>query len=146
MKISTKGRYGVRVLLELALNQNGEPTMMSTIAKNQGISRKYLHSLLTSLKAAGIVRSVRGAGGGYLLIQNPADIQVSNVLLALEGPLTPVDCVGDADFCERADLCVTREVWTKLSEAIHDLLSAITIEQLVTRHKVLQEQNLMYNI
>jgi Rrf2 family protein len=148
MKISTKGRYGLRVMVELASHhgKSNSPVMMNTLAKNQGISKKYLHSLLTSLKSAGLVRAIRGANGGFVLARPPADILVSQVVLALEGSLSPVDCINDTSICNRSDYCVTREVWNNLEDAIKKVLSEISLSYLAKKQQALQEQRLMYHI
>ena len=146
MKISTKGRYGLRVMLELALRDGSGPVIMREIADSQGISRKYLHSLLGSLKAAGLVRAIRGSGGGYLLAKPPSNIRASEVLLSLEGPFAPVDCVGDSSICDRVDICVTREIWQEIGEAIERILAGITLEQLAARQNAKLSQRSMYHI
>jgi Rrf2 family protein len=146
MKMSTKGRYGLRVMLELALRHGSGPIMMSVIAQSQDISRKYIHSLLTSLKAAGLVRSVRGAGGGYVLATDPSKILLSDVVQALEGAFFPVDCVGDRSLCDRSDFCVTREVWSELGSAIEKVLSKMTLEQLASKQRAKLTERLMYHI
>ena len=146
MRISTKGRYGLRVMLELSLREGHGPVMMSAIAENQDLSRKYLHNLLTSLKAAGLVRSVRGAGGGYVLARPPAKILVSDVVRALEGSFSPVDCIDDSTLCTRSSACVTREVWQKLGTAMEEVLSSITVEYLANLQKERNTDHLMYYI
>jgi Rrf2 family protein len=146
MKMSTKGRYGLRVMLELALRHGSGPIMMSVIAQSQDISRKYIHSLLTSLKAAGLVRSVRGAGGGYVLATEPSKILLSDVVQALEGAFFPVDCVGDSTLCDRSDFCVTREVWSELGIAIEKVLSKMTLEQLASKQRAKLTERLMFHI
>lgn len=146
MKISTKGRYGLRVMLELALRYGSGPIMMSTIAETQGISRKYIHSLLTSLKAAGLVRAVRGAGGGYVLSREPRQILLSDVVRALEGAFFAVDCVGDLSLCDRSEFCVAREVWRDLGEAVEGVLKKTNLEQLANRHKAKLTERQMYHI
>ena len=131
MRISTKGRYGLRAMFELARGFGGGPLLMSTIAERQGLSRKHLHALLTSLKVAGLVRSVRGPGGGFLLTKVPGEIRLSEVLRALEGPLTLVHCVSDRQACDRANRCVARKVWENLSGALEEVLNGVTLEDLV---------------
>lgn len=146
MRVSTKGRYGLRVMLELAIRHGSGPIMMSTIAESQDISRKYIHNLLTSLKAAGLVRAVRGAGGGYVLSRQPNEILLSDVVRALEGAFFPVDCVGDQSLCARAEFCVTREVWRDLGEAVEGVLKKTNLEQLANRHKAMLTERQMYHI
>lgn len=134
MKISTRSRYGLRALLELALHHGEGPLMMQSIADSQGVSRKYLDSIFASLKTAGLVRSRRGVGGGHLLAKEPVQIKLSEVLRALEGPLSLVDCVGDAGLCDRSHRCVTRDVWAEVGQAIDGVLDGITLADLVTKH------------
>jgi Rrf2 family transcriptional regulator, cysteine metabolism repressor len=146
MRVSTKGRYGLRVMIELALRNGRGPVVMGEIAKSQGISRKYLHSLLTSLKSAGLVHSVRGAGGGYILAVPPEKITAGEVVKALEGPFALVDCVTDSSICNRVDNCVTREVWKEVGAAAEKVLSDVTIGQLAERQRAIQPQDAMYYI
>ena len=108
--------------------------MMQSIADSQGVSRKSLDSIFASLKTAGLVRSRRGVGGGHLLAKDPELIRLSEVLRALEGPLSLVDCVGDAGLCDRSHRCVTRDVWAEVGQAIDDVLQGITLADLVTKH------------
>jgi len=131
MRISTRGRYGLRAMLDLAMNPNCEPVRMSAVARRQALSRKYLHALLTTLKTAGLVRGVRGAGGGFVLARPPAEIKLSEILHALEGPLSLVDCVADERFCDRTNHCPARHVWLTLAGAINDVLERFTLADLV---------------
>jgi Rrf2 family protein len=133
-------------MLELALRDGNGPVIMRDIAESQDISKKYLHSLLSGLKAAGLVRAVRGSGGGYVLARPPSGILASEVILALEGPFAPVDCVADSSICERTEFCVTRDVWREIGEAIEKILSGITLEQLVARHNSKLAQRSMFHI
>jgi Rrf2 family cysteine metabolism transcriptional repressor len=146
MKISTRGRYGLRAMLELAQNFEDGPVLMKKIAEKQEISMKYLHTLLTMLKAAGLVHSVRGAGGGYSLTRPPSEIKVSEVVRVLEGSLSPVECVKDRSLCKRAELCVARDVWSDLGEAIETLLSGLTLDDLLVRMKEKEAVPRMYFI
>ena len=132
MQISTRGRYGLRAMFELAQSFGQAPVLMSTVAERQGLSRKYLHALLTALKTAGLVRSVRGAGGGFVLTRPPAEIRLSDVMHALEGSLALVDCVTDERLCGRADRCPARHVWQEVAQAIENVLDNVTLEDLVT--------------
>jgi len=135
MKISTKGRYAVRAMLELAMNYGRGPVLMSAIAENQEISRKYLHAILTSLKSAGIVNSVRGVGGGFLLAKPPSKIRLLDVLEILEGPLVPVHCVEDSKSCHRAKRCSARQVWQEVAKAVKNTLKKITLEDLLAMER-----------
>ena len=131
MKISTRGRYGLRAMLELARCHGESPVLMSVLAKRESLSRKYLHGLLTALKEAGLVRSVRGPGGGFLLTRAPSKIRLSQILHALEGPLSLVDCVADKRACGKAKRCTARRVWAELSRTIESMLENVTLEDLI---------------
>ena len=146
MKMSTKGRYGLRVMVELALHYGRGPLLVEAIARNQGISGKYIHVLVTSLKAAGLVRAVRGPNGGYELTRNPARITAQDVVLALEGGNAPVECVSDASVCSRADRCAAREVWCEVASAIDGVLSGFTLEQLSLKQRSKQQEGVTYHI
>ncbi len=104
---------------------------MGLIAERQGLSRKHLHTLLTALKTAGLVKSVLGPGGGFILSRPPDQIRISDILTAMEGPFSLVHCVSDAQACERADQCAARGVWQTLSETIEGLLDNATLQDLV---------------
>lgn len=135
MKISTRGRYGLRAMLELARCRGDSPVLMSTLAEREGLSRKYLHALLTALKSAGLVQSVRGAGGGFVLSRDPSEMRLSEILGALEGPVSLVDCVVDKRACSRASGCTARGVWQELSRAIDSMLDSMTLEDLIVRER-----------
>ena len=130
MRISTRGRYGLRAMFELALRFGEGPILMSTVAKSQGLSRKHLHALLTALKSAGLVHSVRGPGGGFVLTRSPDQIRLNEILHALEGPISVVHCVLDKQACDRADRCAARRVWQQLSAAIESVLDNVTLEDM----------------
>jgi Rrf2 family protein len=135
IKLSTKGRYGVRAMVDLAERHGEGPVLVRSIAERQAVSSKYLHALLASLKAAKLVRSVRGSGGGYALARAPAEINLYEILEALEGPLSVVDCVLDETVCDRASHCATRDVWCELSDVIVKMLSRITLDDLLDRQR-----------
>jgi Rrf2 family protein len=119
-------------MFELALNYGQGPVMMSDVARRQDLSRTYLHALLTALKAAGLVRSVRGAGGGFALARPPGQIKLSEILDVLEGPLSLVECVAHKQSCHRANDCAARRVWHRLASALDEVLDNVTLEDLVT--------------
>lgn len=134
MKLSTKGRYGARAALELALRYGSGPVMVREIAGSQEISERYLEHILNSLRASGLVRSTRGARGGYELAKPPSDITLGDVVRSLEGPLDIVSCTRDED-CRRAAVCVTMKVWRDVRDAIEGVLEAVTLEELSTRYR-----------
>lgn len=135
MKISTKGRYGLRVLLDIAAHQTKGPVILRDISARQGISEKYLWQVINPLKAAGLVGSTRGAKGGYVLAKEPADITLLEIVSILEGPVCVVDCVATPGNCDRSGACVTRGVWGKIENDIKASMAQITLKQLVDEQK-----------
>lgn len=136
MKISTKGRYAVRVMLDLALNNTGACIKVKDIAARQGISEKYLEQIVASLSRAGYVKSVRGAQGGYLLSKAPESYTVGMILRVTEGSLAPVACLEEgASVCDRCDTCETLEVWKDLADAINTVVDGVTLADLAERQK-----------
>ena len=132
MKISTKGRYALRLMLDLALNNTGEAVSLKDIARRQDISDKYLEQIISILNKAGYVRSIRGAQGGYMLRRPPKEYTVGMILRLTVGTLAPVSCVeDDAVECEREASCVTFIVWKKINDAINEVVDNITLEDLV---------------
>lgn len=132
MKISTKGRYALRLMLDLAVNSNGTPIRIKDIAKRQAISDKYLEQIISILNKAGFVRSIRGPQGGYLLSRAPKEYTVGMILRLTEGSLAPVACLeNESNLCERQNDCVTLLLWKKLNDAINGVVDTITLEDLV---------------
>lgn len=133
MKLSTKGRYGLRALLDMAIFQHEGPVALNNIAERQGISEGYLEQLMMPLKRAGIVKSVRGAQGGYLLSKDPKEVTVGEIIRVLEGPIAPVACVSEEypEPCERSSSCVTRLVWEKVRDSISGVLDSYSLADLV---------------
>jgi len=147
MKLSTKGRYGTRLLLDLALHQHEEPVLLRDIALRQDISLHYLEHLVTPLVAGGIVRTTRGPKGGISLVKPPEQVKLSNVIQLLEGSMAPAECVNDPTVCNRSGICVTRDVWDELKRTTDGILESITIQNLVERHKQkTQPKQPMYHI
>jgi Rrf2 family protein len=134
MKISTKGRYGLRTLMDISIHQSKGPVNLNDIAERQGISAKYLWQIVNLLKTAGFVRGTRGPKGGYILIRDPADITMLDIIQVLEGPISLVECVDDADFCARMDNCVAHTVWLDVSQVIRGALEKITLAEILRRH------------
>jgi Rrf2 family protein len=133
MKLSTRGRYGTRILLDLALHHGEGPVLLRDIARRQDIPPKYLEHVITPLITGGIVRSTRGAGGGVSLVKTPEDIRLSDAIQLLEGPITLVDCVNNPEICERSKLCATRDIWNDVKEAMDGVLKSTTLRDLVDR-------------
>lgn len=132
MKISTKGRYALKLMIDLAMNSFGNPVSLKDVAKRQGISDKYLEQIISVLNRAGYVKSVRGAQGGYLLKREPEEYTVGMILRLTEGSLAPVTCVEDEDIlCERQENCVTVILWKKINDAINSVVDTITLQDLV---------------
>ncbi len=132
MKISTKGRYALTLMLDLALNDTGETIRIKDIAARQGISEKYLEQIIAVLNKAGFVRSVRGPQGGYRLARKPKDYTVGMILRLTEGSLAPVACLDDdPNDCSRQEDCVTIYIWEKLYAAINDVVDGFTLADLV---------------
>jgi len=146
VRISTKGRYGLRVALELANRFGQGPVQMESIAQSQGLSRKYLHQLLTSLRSSELVQSVRGAAGGYALARPPAEVRVLEIVRALEGSLSLVDCVDNGSRCKRSETCVARDVWRDVSEAMERVLGGITLQDLIERQHRQAQAPLAFDI
>lgn len=144
MKLSTRTRYGMRAILELARHYGKGPLQTRAIAKQEDISGKYLEQLMATLKSAGFVRSVRGSKGGYMLAKAPNQIRLNEVFNCLEGPVATVECVEDEDYCERVADCVTRGVWSQVQQAITNVLQSITLQDLVERAR--DKQALDYQI
>ena len=134
MKISTKGRYALRLMLDLALNNTGEYIAIKSVAARQKISEKYLEQIISLLNRAGYVKSIRGAQGGYRLVKDPSDYTVGMILRLTEGSLCSVDCLEeDKDACKRMNGCATREVWKELYKAIANVVDHITLQDLVEK-------------
>lgn len=133
MKLSTKGRYGLRALIDLAQYSTEAPVSITSISARQDLSERYLEQLMSMLKKAGLVKSVRGAGGGYVLAKDMAEISVGDVLRALEGSLEPVECAGlEPDGgCKASDYCVTKYVWQRINDSISRTVDEIRLDQLV---------------
>jgi len=147
MKISTKGRYGTRALLELALHRGEKPVLLRDIARRQQISLPYLEHLISPLIAGGIVRSTKGPRGGISLAKTPGEIKLSEVIQLLEGSLAPVECVNNPSACSRSAFCVTRDVWGELKKAANGVLESTTLQDLVERQrKKRQPEPAMYYI
>lgn len=136
MRISTRGRYGTRMMLDLAAHHDQGPTPLREIAKRQDLSVKYLEQLIIPLKAAGFIRSVRGARGGYTLARNPEKISVGQIIETLEGGLSLVDCVKDPEICERENGCITRDIWLQMSERLMQELSSLSLRDVLDGKKI----------
>ena len=148
MKLSTKGRYSSRAMLDLALHYGDGPVSIREVAQRQDISNRYLENLMTALVSKGLVASSRGKGGGFTLARSPGEIKLLEVISTVEGSLAPVHCVDNPAECNRSEGCVTVEIWGKLKEALTDVLDSITLADMVSmyRKKTTDKSELMYFI
>ena len=133
MKLSTRSRYGLRLMLALAANKEKKPVFLRDISRSENISEKYLSLIIIPLKTKGLVRAFRGAHGGYLLSRHPSEIKLTDIIETLEGDLSLVDCVKNPDVCNRADKCATRDLWDEMSSTLLGFLDNFTLEDLMTK-------------
>lgn len=146
MKISTKGRYAVRLMLDIAEHSNGENISLKDIAKRQNISLKYLEQIVNSLSKSGYLRSQRGAQGGYKMTKKPEEYTIGDILRVTEGKMAPVDCLEDeVNMCPRADLCPTIKFWSGLYDVINEYMDSVTIKDLM-RTEIAYGDDFCYNI
>ena len=139
MKISTRGRYGLRVLLELASRRGNRPVRLKEIAKSQQLSLNYIEHLIGPLVTAGMVKTVRGISGGVQLSRNAAEIKVSEVIALYEGSNAPVECVDNPKVCSRSGQCVTRDIWCELKQAADKVLNSRTLQDLIEMQELKQK-------
>lgn len=142
MRLSTKTRYGARAVLDIALHSLEGPVHLGDISKRQEISRKYLGQIISQLLTAGILESIRGPQGGYILSRPPKEIRLGDIVRTLDGSLAPVRCVDKPDLCDRTERCVTREVWAKAKESMESLFDQITVADLMERQEQLDALSL----
>jgi Rrf2 family cysteine metabolism transcriptional repressor len=135
MKISTKGRYGTRAMIDIAENYGRGPVPLRQLADRQCLSLKYMEQIIPLLKASGLIRSARGARGGYVLAKKPSEISLRDIVEALEGAWSLVDCVDDPGLCDRTEECVAYDVWNDIQTAIYKILDATTLADMTARHR-----------
>jgi len=135
MKISTKIRYGTRAMLELASHYGEGPIELKEIARRENVSLKYLEQVIVPLRTAGLVKSVRGSKGGYLLAKPPSEVCLKDLVEILDGPIHLIECLNDPRVCQKIPSCVTRDIWKEVSEAIHGIFHSITLEDMVKRRR-----------
>ena len=133
MRITTKVRYGLRALLEIAVTSQGQPVPLSAISESQEISRKYLEQLVGALRKAGLVGSRKGVRGGYYLVREPRDITLWDVITSLEGQVPLVDCIPHPELCSRAAFCTTRSIWELLDTRLEEFWRGFTLQDLIDR-------------
>ena len=142
MKISTKGRYAVRLMLDLALEERENPVRLKEIAARQGISEKYLEQIISILNKAGYVKSVRGPMGGYRLVRKPEEYTVGEILCLTEGSLSPVECAGVEGVCKRQEKCASQILWKKLNDAVYQVVDGVTLKDLVLCQRELNSEEM----
>ena len=135
MRVSTKGRYGTRAMLDVALHADEGLVHLKDVAERQEVSKKYLEHLVARLEADGLLRTVRGAGGGVALVRPPSEVTLLDILQTLEGPLEPVECVDRPEVCSRAGNCGARDLWAELGSVTTEFLRSVTLEDLCERQK-----------
>ena len=138
MKISTKGRYALKLMVDLALEGKEGPVALRDVAKRQEISEKYLEQLVAPLIRSGLLKSVRGASGGYLLTKSPAEYTAGEILRAQEGSLAPVSCADSDHPCERQDRCSTAPLWRRIAQAVDEVVDNTTLQDLVDEYQTAQ--------
>ncbi|UWG95765.1 Rrf2 family transcriptional regulator [Dehalobacter sp. DCM] len=133
MRFSTRGRYGVQIMVDLAQHTAEGPISLKSVADRQKLSENYLEQLVPELRRAGLVKSIRGPQGGYILAKKPEDINIGDVIRVLEGPIAPVECDKQAEknCCEKTKFCVNREVWVRVRDSINDVVNSITLADLL---------------
>ena len=147
MKLSTKGRYGLRAMLDLAINSRGEHVALYSIAERQGLSVQYLEQMFSTLRKAGLVKSVKGAGGGYSLSDSPSKITVGAVLRALEGNISIVSDLDDGEKQNNLEKCIRSSLWTRIDESTNQIIDAVTLQDLAEESlKMDSEGHLMFYI
>lgn len=130
MKLSTKGRYGVKAMVDLALHYGGEPVSIKNISERQVISEYYLEQLFAVLRKAGLVKSIRGAQGGYVLNRKPSEITVADIMYVLEGPIEISDCLEESK-CSNIDCCATRLLWERIKNSMDSVMQSTTLEDMI---------------
>ena len=133
MKLSTRSRYGLKAVVDLAVYEGEAPVTLSALAGMQGVSEAYLEQLLCTLRRAGLVVSARGAQGGYMLSRPPEEITVGDILRALEGGLTLLDCLDEEDACGKSCDCPSRKIWQRLRDGINEIVDGITLDDMLRR-------------
>ena len=146
MKLSTRARYGVRLMIVLALNHGEGPIFLKDIAKGENISEKYLSLIMIPLRSAGLVTSTRGANGGYTLSREPSQINLKDIVDVLEGDSGLVDCLKNPSTCQRVPICVSRDVWTMIDGKISAALPSVTLDTLVKLNEAKTQKPIMHNI
>lgn len=140
MKLSTKGRYGVKAMVDLAIHYGLGPVSIKTISERQNISEYYLEQLFSPLRKAKLLKSIRGAQGGYILNKDPKEIKVSDIMEILEGPVEIAECI-DGVVCDNLDCCATRLLWKKIKESIDEVMESVTLQDIVDDYNSMKTKN-----
>jgi Rrf2 family protein len=146
MKLSTRARYGVRLMAALALNYGKDPVFLKDIAKGEHISEKYLSLIIIPLRRTGLVNSIRGAHGGYCLAKDPSQITMKEIIDVLEGDCSLVDCVRNPSTCPRVSICASHDIWAIIGGKISETLTSITLDTLVKMNQEKAQKTMMHNI
>lgn len=143
MRLSTRGHYGLKAMFDLALNYGPDPIPLKNVAERQNISEHYLERLIATLRKNGLVTSVRGAQGGYILARPPSEINVGDIIRVLEGPIAPLECVSEVDpsQCDQSDFCITRLVWARVRDCIAGVLDSISLADMCRESKELEQSD-----
>jgi Rrf2 family protein len=146
MRVSTKGRYGLRILLDVAAHEEKGPVALRDISRRQSISQKYLWQVINPLKMAGMLRATRGAHGGYALARAPAQISIRDIVEILEGPVSVVGCVQSPGTCDRSDTCVARGAWAEVEVRVNEAMQGITLQYLLEQQAKMRQAGASYEI
>ncbi|MCG8400941.1 MAG: Rrf2 family transcriptional regulator [Firmicutes bacterium] len=148
MRLSTRGHYGLKAMFDLAQHYGKEPIPLKTVAERQNISENYLEQLIPILRKAGLVKSVRGAQGGYILAREPGKITVGDIIRAMEGPIAPVECVSEVEpaECDNADICITRTVWARVRDTLAEVMDSISLDDMLKDAANLAEKTVSQNL
>ncbi|NLJ78322.1 MAG: Rrf2 family transcriptional regulator [Tissierellia bacterium] len=134
MRLSTRGRYGLKAMYQLAIHYGEGPIPLKSVADRQNLSENYLEQLVSALRKGGLLNSVRGAQGGYMLAKPPESITVGNIIRILEGDIAPADCVVDGNYqCENEENCVTKTVWVRIRDSIDEVIDSITLQDMLDK-------------
>jgi len=146
MRISTRARYGLRLMVEVALNYEKGPILLKEISKNIDVSEKYLSQIIIPLKGKGLINTYSGAHSGYVLSRTPSEIRLKEIVEILEGDLSLIDCIDNPSSCDKVNTCVTRDIWTRMGEKISEVLNSYTLGDLVKMCRERKDDRLMYSI
>jgi len=133
LRLSTRGHYGLKAMFDLAQHYGTEPIPLKTVAERQNISENYLEQLIATLRKTGLVKSVRGSQGGYILARDPEKITVGDIIRVMEGPIAPVDCVSEIEpaECIQSEYCITRSVWARVRDSLAELMDSISLADML---------------